>query len=274
MSAHDIRVSGLSIYPVKSLRGVAVTELEIDERGPRLDREWMIVDASGAFVTQRKVSALARLGASIHNGQLRLHDGSESLHVRDGNSRRDVTVWSDRLPAIDCGDDAAAWLRERLNIDVRLVRFAADVVRPVSPKYAPGVQTGFSDGYPLLLTNEASLGEFNRHLEHPVGMERFRPNVVVSGASAWAEDSWRRIDVGTVQLELVKPCARCVVITTDQVTGERPDGSAPLTALAEYRTAPGLGAIFGQNVVHRSTGVLRVGDQVTIVSTQRPVSFR
>jgi uncharacterized protein YcbX len=267
-----MRIAGLFHYPVKSLRGLAVDELILDARGPRHDREWMVVDTNGRFLTQRTTPCMATLTARLRNGQLELSDDAGAVLLVDSapGPSRDVTVWKDTVTATDCGDAAATWLTVRLGQPCRLVRMPDSTLRPVDPKYSPrpDAHTTFADAYPVLLTNAASLDALNTNLPAPLGMERFRANVVISGAPAWAEDEWRAVTVGSITFDLVKPCARCVVITTDQRTGERPHGSTPLSTLARLRTLQPFGAIFGQNAVHRSTGTLRVGDELHVIDTQ------
>ncbi|MBM4780024.1 MAG: MOSC domain-containing protein [Archangiaceae bacterium] len=273
-----MRIAGLFHYPVKSLRGLAVDELTLEARGPRHDREWMVVDSNGRFLTQRTTPRMASLTARLRTGQLELSDdlGAVLLVEPTSTSSRDVTVWRDTVTATDCGDAAATWLTARLGQPCRLVRMPDSTIRPVDPKYSPrpDAHTTFADAYPVLLTNAASLDDLNTNLPAPLGMERFRANVVISGAPAWAEDEWRAVTLGSITFDLVKPCARCVVITTDQRTGEQPNGSAPLSTLARLRTLQPFGAIFGQNAVHRSTGTLRVGDELHVVTTQPRPSYR
>lgn len=271
-------VVGLFLYPVKSLRGVAVETLELGARGPLHDREWMLVDLQGRFLSQRSTPRMATLSASLTSDTLRLSDdGGAALEVPreiDG-APAGVTVWRDTVAAIDCGDSAAAWLEARLHQPCRLVRMPGSTLRPLDPAFSPrpDAQTGFADAYPVLLTNTSSLDALNRELPRALGMERFRPNVVVAGAPAWAEDEWRVVQAGAVTFELVKPCARCAVITTDQRSGEKPDGATPLTVLAASRTLPPFGAIFGQNAVHRATGTLRLGDPLIVLEKQARPAF-
>ncbi len=273
-----MRIAGLFHYPVKSLRGIAVDELILEARGPRHDREWMVVDSNGRFLTQRTMPRMATLAARVRDGRLELADDSGAvLHVAPGDGpSSDVTVWKDTVTATDCGDAAASWLSSRLGQPCRLVRMPDSTLRPVDPKYSPrpDAHTTFADAYPVLLTNAASLDALNTNLPAPLGMERFRANVVVSGAAAWAEDEWRAVAVGSITFDLVKPCARCVVITTDQRTSEQPHGAAPLSTLARLRTLQPFGAIFGQNAVHRSTGTLRVGDELHVIDTQPRPEYR
>ncbi|MBE2251043.1 MAG: MOSC domain-containing protein [Myxococcus sp.] len=273
-----MHVEALFHYPVKSLRGVAVDALTLGVRGPLHDREWMLVDAHDRFLSQRSLPAMATLAARVHGGVLRVSDDAGAhldVSTAPGGPTVDVTVWRDTVTALDCGDAAAAWFEARLLQPCRLVRLPASTVRALDPKYSPrpDAQTGFADGYPVLLTNRASLDALNQQLPSPIGMERFRPNVVVTGALAWAEDEWRAVQAGDVTFDLVKPCARCAVITTDQRTGAKPDGAAPLTALNALRTLQPFGAIFGQNAVHRGSGTLKVGDGLTVLEKQPRPAF-
>ena len=255
------------LYPVKSMRGVEVSSLELDEKGVVGDRRWMVIDAEGRFVTQRTVTALTQVQPALLPGGLRLDDGGRTLEVPLPPleaPRRQVTVWRDTFPALDAGEEAAAWLSARLGFACRLVAFANDVRREVDVTYAKDAQTTFTDAYPLLIVNEASLDALNARLPAPIPMARFRPNLVVRAGTPWAEDGWKKLVIDGVKLDGVKPCARCVAITTDQRSGERPQGALPLTALTELHSMPGRGAIFGMNLVHRSLGTLRVGAPVAL----------
>lgn len=262
-------VTALFHYPVKGLRGVAVTALELDARGPRWDRHWMVVDAAGRFVSQRTHPAMATLAARV-DGALRLEGpGLAPLEVPlDADAgRRAVTVWRDTLDAVDVGDAAAAWLSRALGLPCRLVRMADEARRLVDATYSPrpDAHTGFSDGYPVLVVNEASLEALNGRLRAPVPVDRFRPNVVVRLGPAWAEDGWQALRVGALLLDAVKPCVRCPVVTTDQRTGAR--DAEPLEVLRALHTLEGRGPVFGQNAVHRAPGVVRVGDDVEVLAT-------
>ena len=150
---------------------------------------------------------------------------------------------------------------------VRLVQWGERSRRHLDPTYSPrdDAETAFTDGYPVLVTLEASLEDLNTRLDAPIPMGRFRPNIVVHGGAAWDEDQWRTIQVGGMTFDAVKPCARCVVPTTDQRTGARHPRQEPLRTLATFRTIPHLGAIFGQNLVHRAPGQVAVGDPVANV---------
>ena len=259
------------LYPVKSMRAVQVDAVELDDLGVVGDRRWLVVDANGRFITQREVTAMVRLQPALRPGGLSIDDGAKVLEVASPSAaapRRTITIWRDTFEALDAGDEAAQWLSSRLGQPCRLVAFAADVRRVVDEKYALGAQTSFTDAYPLLIVNEASLDALNATLPSPIPMDRFRPNLVVRASDAWVEDGWSKLRVGSVPFDGVKPCARCVAITTDQHSGERPAAQAPLAQLAKLHTlkvGDGQGAIFGMNLVHRARGTIRVGAAVEIL---------
>ena len=257
-----IAISALTVYPLKGGRGIDLREMELDAFGPRHDRRWMVVDLAGDLVTQREVPRLCLTSATPLEDGIRLDaPGQPSLeiaHPGPGAPRVAVRVWNDRCDAVDLGSDARRWLQATLGVESRLVHLPADASRRTDPDYDPlGSLVSFADGYPILLVGDASLAELNSRLATPVPMNRFRPNVVVTGAAAFAEDGWRRFRVGGVPFEAVKPCARCTVPTVDQETGLR--GAEPLRTLATFRKRASA-VLFGMNVVHRSQGAIRRGD--------------
>ena len=260
-----IRISGLFIYPVKGGAGIQVGTMDLDEIGPVHDRRWMVVDEHDHHVTQREVGRLCLLRATPNDHRLRLEGPAMTpLEAVPTVVRRAVTVWDDQVSALDMGDAAAGWCSRLLGAPVRLVYLPDDSVRRTDPDYDPiGGRVGFADGYPLLVISEESLGELNGRLRVPMPMNRFRPNIVVSGAEPFDEDRWRRFTVGAVELDGVKRCARCQVPTTDQTTGQR--GKEPIKTLATYRKR-GSDVMFGMNAVHRSQGTMRMGDEVAVVT--------
>lgn len=254
------------MYPVKSCRGVAVPALELDRLGPVNDRRFMLVNEAGRFLTQREHHALALVAATITPEALELEaPGRERLTIELGRprDRRGVVVWRFETESFDCGELAAAWFSGYLGANVRLVEFDRDGFRAANPAHAPeGSSAGlFSDGYPVLLATEASLADLNSRLPEPVPMNRFRPNVVISGSKAFEEDGWTELRIGEVTFRVAKPCERCVVTTVDQGTGLA--GKEPLATLAKFRKRDGT-VHFATNLVHRSTGTLRVHDPVVL----------
>ena len=261
-------ISSLHVYPVKSCAGHELTRAELDARGIRDDRSWIITGDGGGMLTQREAPALALVQPALSSGGLALSaPGMEDLaapRIEDGDVRS-VDVWGDLCDGIDQGDDAAQWLSTYLGTSCRLLKFKPDFVRPVDPDYAarPGDQVGFADGFPLLMISEASLADLNARLETPLRMNRFRPNVVVADCPPYAEDTWKRVRAGEVEIDLVKPCGRCATTLVEQESGT--PGKEPLRTLAAYRKFDRPAPSFGQNSVHRSPGVLEAGMAIQIL---------
>ena len=264
-----LRVADLFVYPIKSCGGIASESADVDAFGLRNDRRWMVVDEHGRFLTQRTVPFLATIRAGISDGRLSLRaSGWESLAVdafpKTAVTER-VTVWRDTVDALPIGAEADAWLTSVLGRPARLVWMPDSTVRP--PKRDPaGVspRISFADAYSFLVVSRESLDALNSRLAIPLPMNRFRPNVVVEGAGPFAEDGWKVIRIGGIELDAAGPCARCATTTTDQETGAR--GLEPLQTLATFRR-DGNEVLFGQNANHRGTGTIRRGDPVEILST-------
>ena len=260
-------IASLHRYPIKGCRGHSLDRVDLDHLGMRDDRRLMLVNAGGRFLSQRELPALATIAPQLEGDTLTVECGNSTplrLALHAGGAAREVTIWGSRTIAEDQGDAAAAWFSNVLHTPVRLVRWGAASERGIDPTYSPrsDAQTAFTDGYPVLVTLEASLADLNARLAAPIPMDRFRPNIVVSGGNAWDEDQWGALRVGGMTFDAVKPCARCVVPSTDQQSGVRLAPQEPLRTLAIFRTIPKLGAIFGQNLVHRRPGSVAVGDPV------------
>jgi len=242
------------------------------------DRRWVLIDAAGKVVTQRQRPSLALAAAELlPGGGIRLSaPGRETLDVpvpRPGAAAGKVTVdiFGDKVGARLAGTEAHSWCGAYLGEEVRLAHMHDPASsRDIDPTYArPGETVSFADGYPLLVTTLASLDALNSLIaggdhpeEGPLPMNRFRPNVVLAGTEAWAEDSWSRLAIGEVTFRVAKVCGRCVVTTTDQSTGDR--GREPLRTLGRHRRF-GNQLVFGQNLVPESPGTLRTGDPVRIL---------
>lgn len=232
------------------------------------DRRWMIVDEDGNFMTQRTCGELATFTTELLGTGLQVtRDGAELL-IRfppyDEHAHKDATIWGFSLPSIDMGDTAAQWLSHKLKKQVRLVYHPGELCRPVHPDYSkPGDFVSFADGFPLLLANRSSLEDLNHRVATEVSMLQFRPNVVIDGAEAWAEDDWKRIRVGEVEYRNAKPCGRCLVTTLDPFTGETL-GQEPLTTLATFRQL-GKSINFGVYLIPDNEGPIRIGDEIEIL---------
>lgn len=268
-----VHISALYTYPVKSCAGLRHDRADLDNRGLALDRQWMVIDPAGRFVTQREHPRLALARTALSGESLiltapELPPLAVPISQHDG-PQREVVVWRDTCLGIDEGDAAAAWFSSLLNTQVRLVRMPEGYERLTSTQYTsePG-SLSFADGYPLLFISEGSLEDLNQRLlargKAPVTMDRFRPNVVLAGCEPYAEDTWPHVDIAGVRFDIVKPCARCPITTVDQALGIIPDVHEPLATLATYRRGKNGGAMFGQNVLHRGRGTLQVGDPVEI----------
>ncbi|HEY8539556.1 MAG TPA: MOSC N-terminal beta barrel domain-containing protein [Steroidobacteraceae bacterium] len=264
-------ISELHIYPVKSCAGIPLSRARLTETGFEHDRRWMIVRPNGRFVTQREEPRLALIRPQLSLGALHLSaPGLEELTIdpeRPGN-HVEVVCWQDRCLAIDEGDLAAQWLERHLGSPHRLVRFD-----PANKRASNRAWTGdrealnqFSDGYPWLLISRASLDALNSRLERPLPMNRFRPNIAVTGLEPFEEDEVVTLSSGSVVFSPVKPCTRCAITTTNQQTGER-EGDEPLRTLRTFRFNSELrGVAFGQNVIALSGfgEWLEVGQQLLV----------
>lgn len=262
----------LYVYPVKSAGGIRLEAVDLDALGPVFDRRWMVVDGEGRFLTQRRLPRMALIQPVLGDGVLELRTtGVEDLSVplEPGNGvRQGVEIWEDEVTAERVSPRADAWLSRVLGVPVHLVRLdESGTQRAADPAGAPGAGVGFADQYPLLLLSRGSVDGLNRRLERPVGVDRFRPNVVVDGVLPHEEDRWRRIRVGEVPFSVVRPCRRCSVPGVDQATGV--PGKEPLRALAGYRRGEGT-IWFGQNVVHHGSGRIAVGDRVEVLEDGPP----
>jgi uncharacterized protein len=278
-----IKVAALAVYPVKSLGSIPLTQVALTDRGFRNDRRWMVVNERDEFVTQRDFPKMATIWVEQFSDSLELASDemdeplSVPFHLDEpafelGASPAPlVKVWSATVRARYVSAAADAWLSECLGQSVKLVYMPDESRRECSDKYAKrGEIVSFADGYPFLLTSEASLADLNRRIRErggqaPLPMSRFRSNIVVDGGDAWAEDSWREIKIGEHTFYNVKPCARCQVTTTDQATGEV-RGPEPLATLGTFRDSS-LGILFGVNLTCASNaGEIKVGDSVDVVS--------
>lgn len=272
----DVVVDSLHLYPVKGCAGIGVTTTRVATTGLAMDgaadREWMVVDETGRFLTQRELPRLAQVRTSIVDGLLRLaapHMPTLVLDHVPGAAARDVVVWRSAVRGIDAGDTAAHWLSDWLAHDVRLVRFDRAVTRLCNPEFAgaSGAHTYFADGYPVLVIGAASLDDLNARLvmrgEPALPMNRFRPNIVVRGLDAFLEDHVDTFTIGDVTLRAVKPRTRCQVTATDQVTAAV--GIEPLRTLGEYRLHEALGGLaFGMNAIVLREGTLAAGMPVAV----------
>ena len=270
-----MRITELNVYPLKSGRGIALTEAEIAASGIPGDREMMVVDPTGMFITQRELQPLARLEVYPDSGSVRFAmEGKGEINVTrpPAERRMETVVWKSSVNAALADDVANATLSEWLRRDIRLVFFDEQARRVASPEWAgDNSPVTFADGYQVLVTTTGSLAALNADMaakgEGAVGMERFRPNIVLNHDEAWAEDGWTGIEISGIRFDFVKPCARCIMTTQDQQTGSRavPD---PIPAMGRIRMSADRrvpGPLFGWNAVPRGTGHIKLGDVAAVV---------
>lgn len=262
-----MQLTGIFRYPVKSFRGESLPYAEVEPWGLRGDRRWMVIDANGEQRTARELHAMLLVRPELVDGGLRLSAADlPPLHVPLPSAEPiPVQVWDSRVFARPAGSEADAWVSKAIGADARLVYLDDPTQRPTNPaRTEPGDRVSFADGYPLLLATEESLAALNeliaagpRAHEGPLPMRRFRPSVVVRGAPAWAEDTWRRIRIGDVSFRAVKGCDRCVMTTVDPDTAI--GGKEPIATLARHRRWDGK-TWFAINLVPD----VRAGDPATI----------
>lgn len=262
----SVRLTSIVVYPIKAAAGISAMVWEVDAFGLQHDRRWMVVDSRGVMVSQRSHPRLALVRPTLHADRLTL-DAPRGA-VLDlplsptGSEVWKVSVWNDTCDALWLGPDPSRWLSEVLGSPCSLVYMCDATVRQADPGFAPArTRVSFADAFPFLLISEESLADLNSKLSRPIPMNRFRPNLVIAGVEPYGEDKLERFQVGAVSFHTVKPCARCVVTTTDQETARR--SLEPLRTLATYRTR-GSEVMFGQNLVHRGTGRLAVGAPVLV----------
>lgn len=276
-----MKVLGLFIYPIKSCQGISLTQTEVYSQGFAWDRAFMLVDQAGHFLTQRQYPQLATIQVNIQNNHLILSINNTQTVILEphfSGVEKNVEIWRDRVIAIDHGDEIAYWFKQALNLpdenEIRLVRQSPKSIRAIDKNYTNNQEkpVSFSDGFPILLTATASLNDLNQRLEEnypnqsqSIPMNRFRPNLVIETEEPFIESNWQTIQINELTFNLVKPCSRCIVTTTDQLNGDRNPLQEPLKTLSTFRQIPKEGIMFGENVIPLRTGQIRVGDEITLL---------
>lgn len=259
------KVSSLFIYPLKSAQGIAQKSLEVINSGPRRDREWMLVDSNGNFVSQRVQPRMSQIHTQLSSDSLVVSaQGFPHLQIPFadwGQNNLEVKLFGKSTQGVWLGSSYDQWFSDYLGGSFRLIRSPQQQSRETSGNHGPKTEILFADGYPFLLTNAATLAELNAKMESPISMARFRPNIVIEGCSANEEQNWKKIKIGNVEFLSVKPCTRCVVINIDPTTGNK--SNTVTKTLAGYRTREGQ-VIFGENLSHLKNGTIQVGDNVQV----------
>ncbi|WP_198263529.1 MOSC domain-containing protein [sulfur-oxidizing endosymbiont of Gigantopelta aegis] len=285
----DIIVSQLWIYPLKSMRGISLDSVQLEKRGFQYDRRWMLIDENNRFITQRQHPKMTLIEPSFEKGiadyglSVRAPDmpvliipyPDQQIELYD---EVEVTCWDDQVKAHHINTAIDNWFSEFLGVDCQLVYMPDDSIRPVDPDYVLDKEkdiASFSDGFPNLVISEASLADLNNRVDIDLSMNRFRPNIVISGCEAYAEDQLGHFKIAAIDFYAVKPCSRCVITTVNPENGEK-ESREPLQTLALFRKKQNK-VFFGQNLLHKLTYLsdnrLNIGDKVEIVEPGEAIEF-
>lgn len=265
-----ITLSDIRIYPVKSLSGILLNDAEVQPQGIKGDRLMMLVDDNGLFVTQRKYPQLALISTTVSEQSLLIKaPRSSDLWINESDfilQTTPVKIWKDDCVGFVANQAINKWFSEYLEFPVRLVKYNQAVPRRIDPAYSkPADSVSFADGFPLLVISQASLDDLNSRLDEKVTMTNFRPNIVVMGCEAYAEDNWKKIKIGEVEFDAVKTCSRCVMTTVNPNTGIKNVNSQPLKTLSQYRKKE-KGVFFGMNLIPRTKDIIHINDVVEVVA--------
>ena len=264
-----MQLTQIHVYPVKSLGGVRLQQAELYRSGLKYDRQWMVVNEANQFLTQRSHPEMALIHTHIVNGQLVLSSlGMEDHSVPDADpdaQKISTRVFSDPVSAIELDALTHEWLSDALGFSCKLVCFPDDEFRQCDQDIAQaGDHTRFADAYPLLVVSQSSLDDLNSRLTHPVGMDRFRPNLVIDGCTAFAEDEWTSITINETAIRMLEPCSRCSVPTVDPKTGILA-GPEPIHTLSSYRQRDGevyFGSNYTAEMASGLASTIAIGDPV------------
>ncbi len=276
-------VSELWIYPIKSCQGIKLQQAEVTSKGFLWDREMMIISKKGRFLTQRQFPQLAKVKVAITEDTITLSLQDNTIKpivftpTLEGKEI-EVAIWKDNTIAIDQGNQLAEWFHQVLELtpekECRLVRQSPQYIRTVNSQVVTQpTPVSLADGYPFLLTATASLKELNRRITETyqnaaiiVPMNRFRPNIVVETEIPFEEDNWKLVQIGKIKFAVVKPCSRCIITTVDQQQGKINQPKEPLRTLGTFRQFGEQGVMFGENMIPQDRGILKVGDELKILS--------
>lgn len=260
-----LTLSEINIYPIKSLGGISLQSSEVEECGLKYDRRWVLVDDNNTFFTQRDFPEMALIKVAIEQKGLKLQHKTKTVEPLlipfefKHSKTEKVVIWNDTVTGEFYNVLIDDWFSDIIGIKCHLVKMPETTKRVVDVSYAKNKIVSFADGYPFLIIGQSSLDDLNSRLEIPLPMNRFRTNFVFAGGKSFEEDEWRKIKIGEIVFEVVKPCARCVITTTNQETAERLH--EPLFTLSKFRKIDNK-VIFGMNLVCDSTGIINTGDKI------------
>ncbi len=264
----------INIYPIKSLGGLSLQSAVIEQRGLKYDRRWMLINDKNMFMTQREYPQMSLLQVELTDNRLTVKHkkkNTEPLIIPFNivsSQRIIVPIWDDMCEVLKADIEINEWFSASLEVKCSLVFMPDDSKRKVDPRYDIGNNiVGFADAYPFLIIGEESLSDLNSRLTEKLPMNRFRPNFVFSGGYPFIEDKWKKFKIGDLIFYSVKPCSRCTVTTVNQQTAEK--GKEPLATLSTYRQLNNK-VLFGWNLVHESTGMVKIGKSIEILETKEP----
>jgi uncharacterized protein YcbX len=266
-----VKVTDLTIYPIKSTSGLYADHFEVTKTGLKLDRHWVIVDENNAAITGRQNAQTLAFSSKLFSDHLLVRHEGDSIklpfEVVDQQSI-EIKIFSSIANGIEISDEVSSWFSNRLKQECRVVFLDSSRPRQVQEKHGGKNReiVGFADMNPILLISEASLGDLNSRLEEPVSMRNFRPNIVVKGCDSFEEDTWKRIKVGACEFRVVQKCERCVFTTIDPDTLEKNKKAEPLRTLAKYRRTSGKDVAFGVHMIPEKLGTIRLNDQVEVIA--------
>lgn len=263
-----LALSEINIYPIKSLTGISLQTAEVEERGLKYDRRWVLVNDTNTFFTQRDYPEMALIKVTIETEGLRLQHKTKNVKPLtipfdfNHSKKNKIVIWNDTVDGEFYNRQIDGWFSEILGINCHLVKMPESTKRVVDKNYAKNKIVSFADAYPFLIIGQASLDDLNSRMKTPLPMNRFRTNFVFTGGNPFEEDNWKKFKIGKLFFHAVKPCTRCVITTTDQETAERAE--EPLLTLSKYRKI-GNNVLFGMNLVCESTGHISVGDKIELL---------
>lgn len=268
-------LSNINVFPVKSIAGISLSSAQVEKQGLQCDRRFMVASLDGKMITARTHPQMVKIKAIIepdglvlcYPGLIDLHFTFDELEMKEV----DTTVWSDAFTAYSTTEEANQWFTSILGTDAQLL-FSGEQSNRMREKIQTNVS--FADGYPLLVISEASLAELNKRSSSHHTMAQFRTNLVVSGSEAFIEDSWKHIRIGEVEFEVIKPCQRCILTTVNPNTAQYHPNKEPLKTFSTFRADDSGNVYFGQNLIAKNEGTIKVGDKIEVLETKEKEYYK
>lgn len=261
-----MNIISLHLYPIKSTLSYDVQQAVVLPRGLNFDRQFMLTDPNGKFITARKEGQLYHLSAyPLPNGLFVQHKTGAQLHINfsDFSQMQSCEVWGTEFASFVANDEINQWFSQFIGLPVQLRWLGQQSQRPL--KRFPDQRLSFADGAPILLTSLGSLNKLQQHCASPIKMSQFRPNIVCDNVNAFSEQQWRKIQIGTVQFLHLKPSTRCILTTRDPDTNQLDPRAEPFRTLKKLNVNEKGEPVFGINLLPLSTGVIKLGDKISIL---------